>query len=232
MIAATIQFGSFICTNVGLSSSLGNITVVNCTALKLTLKTTNQINANSSFWVSSNYLTHTSTAPNIASIDVTSIDNYPIMNGSASISLNTSSPLFTVASSNSTYIAISNYTAIEANVTQLGNNVVRTVVFYPPIYVKISDNTAVVSANTNTTTVVSWSIDLAGNTVTAVVMGKIEVTLLNIINPTHYLGGRQWNITCTDSSNYPSSSSTAIHTPQYSPPRNTMTVSLTNTTIQ
>lgn len=231
ILTASIQLGGFICSNLGLSSSLGSVSLLNCTAVRLVIRTTNQVNANSTFWVSSNYLTHTSTAPNTLTVDITSTDNDPIMNGSAAVSLNISQPLFTVTSSNSTYIATSNYTAIEANVTQLANTT-RLVVFVPPAYVKISDTTTVLTLNTNASVVVSFSIDLAGNTVSAVVRGKIEVMLTNILNPTHYLGGRQWNITCRDTANYPSSSSTAIHTPQYSPPRTTLTVSLANTTIQ
>lgn len=104
--------------------------------------------------------------------------------------------------------------------------------FVPPLYVKIGDRTTVVTSNAAASTVGSYSIDLAGNTVTAVITGKIEVVLTNLVNPGHYLGGRQWNITCKDTTNHPSSTSTPIQTPQYSPARSTISVSLTNTTIQ
>jgi hypothetical protein len=58
------------------------------------------------------------------------------------------------------------------------------------------------------------------------------IRLLFVINPGHYLGGRQWTINCADSNGFISSASTAIHTPQYSPARSSITQQSSNSTIQ
>ena len=115
--------------------------------------------------------------------------------------------------------------------TALPSTVVRTVIIVPPLYVKINDNSQIIS-NNNETIVSSFSIDIAGNTATAVIKGRIQIIIKNVTNPAHYLGGRTWTIICNDTSSFSSSLSTVIHTPQYSPASSTISVSLTNSTIQ
>lgn len=153
------------------------------------------------------------------------------MTGNSSVPISISQPIFTAVSSNSIYTALSNYTFVEANVTALPSTVVRTVTIVPPLYAKINDNSQIIS-NNNGTIVNSFNIDIGGNTATAVIQGRIQITLKSVTNPSHYLGGRTWTIICNDTSSFSSSLSTVIHTPQYSPATSTISVSLTNSTIQ
>ena len=88
--------------------------------------------------------------------------------------------------------------------TTINSTVKRSVVFIPPTYVKITDSTSVVSSGANGS-VVSFNLDLSSNMVNAVIQGAISVIVLNIRNPTHYLGGRDWTIKCKDLNGYGSS---------------------------
>ncbi len=94
------------------------------------------------------------------------------MTGNSTVPISISQPIFTALSSNSKYTALSNYTFVETNVTALPSTVVRTVIIVPPLYVKINDNSQIIS-NNNETIVSSFSIDIAGNTATAVIKGRI-----------------------------------------------------------
>ena len=207
------------------------MTLTSCTPLRIIVRTTSDISSPSTFWISANYLTYNSIIPNTISVNMSSLQGNAIMSGSSVIQLNISSPLFVVTSSNSTYTALSNYSFIESNVTSLSSSMVRVVTFIPPAYVKITDSTAVIASGPGGT-VVRYNIDLAGNTVIANVAGKISVLIINIRNPAHYLGGRDWTIVCKDVSGYSSSQSTSTQTPQYSPARSTISVALSNQTIQ
>lgn len=111
-INVTVTLGQFICANIGLSSNLLNLTITNCNSSKLYLTCSSQMLTGSNYWISANYLTHLSIAPNTLTIDMASLKNYSIMSGSSLISINSSQPQFTVISSNTTYTAVSNYTII------------------------------------------------------------------------------------------------------------------------
>lgn len=233
VINIDIAYGSFICSGLSLSSNFiqQTISILGCTETTLSIRSTNSISASLSFWFSAAYLTYTSVITNVLRVNISSLDGYSIMTGNSTVPIGISQPIFTATSSNTTYTASSNFTFVQTNVTSLASNVVRTVTLVPPLYVKINDNSQIVSTGTNTI-ISSFNIDLGGNTAIAVIRGKIQIMLKNVTNPAHYLGGRTWTIICNDTSSFNSSRSSVIHTPQYSPVTSTISVSLTNSTIQ
>ena len=51
---------------------------------------------------------------------------------------------------------------------------------------------------------------------------------INIENPSHYEGGREWILSSKGINNYDSTSSTSTHTPKYSPARSSISIALSN----
>ena len=95
---------------------------------------------------------------------------------------------------------------------------------------KYQDSTNLISIS-NVSAIISFNVDLSSNAVRAVIRGKIEIAIVNVSNPSYYLGGSMWNITCMDSNDYLSSVSISGQVPQYSPARSSAVVSLSNYTI-
>lgn len=210
---------------------MSTMAVSNCTSNMILIQTNSTIVGGSTVWINMNYRTYTSVIVNNMVVDVNSTNGYAIMSGASNVLIRASQPTYTISSSNSTFTAISNYTFVQANVTAIPTTVIRSVTFVPPSYVKFNQNTTLVSSSASTV-INSYYVDLSANQVTAVVGGALYGSLNFVKNPAHYLGARDWTIICKDSSGYNSSTSTAMHSPQYSPARSSIAIQLSNNTIQ
>lgn len=227
----SVTYGGFVCSGLNFATNLINATVAGCSSSQLTVSYLSSLAAGSSFWMSAGYTTPLSTVANTLSMVTKSPAGDAIMSASASIPISISTPTITVLCANSTYTAATSYSFVESNVIALGTDIVRSVAFVPPAYVKFADSAAPTNTSAQST-IVSYSLEIAAGILHVVVRGKISVSIASVINPSHYLGSRDWTITCNGINGYPSSNSTSTSSPQYSPARSSVSLSFSNTTIE
>lgn len=228
---ANVAYGSFACSGLNFATNLMNSTVVNCSSSQLTVSYLSTLAAGSSFWMSAVFMTPLSTITNTISITTKSPTGDAIMSASTRIPISMSTPVFSVLCANSMFTAATTYSFVESNVTSLGTDIVRSVSFVPPAYVKFAESAVPISTGAQSS-VVSYTLDIAAGIMHVVVRGKISVSIAPVINPSHYLGSRDWTIVCSDINGYPSSNSTSTSSPQYSPARSSVSLAFSNTTIE
>lgn len=112
VIKFTLDYGQIQCSNLNMVSIITAtaITVSSCSSNRISVQVSSSVVSASTVWVSFNYVTYTSIISNTMVVDISSTGGYAIMNGSSAIAVSVSQPLFTIASSNSTFTASSNYT--------------------------------------------------------------------------------------------------------------------------